>query len=161
MVLSCPVIITAWGTDYPDAAVVSYVAGAVACLAMPTKDRARPAWIVAAGALLTLAVWSHGMGVVLAAITVVVYGLVRLGRGRHHLIREGALLGVVAVATTVILMVASRYVLGQFDFIRPTLAGERFLDRPAQFRQWHSANWRWALYVPYVLVPPSVVVTSG
>jgi hypothetical protein len=159
VVLSCPVIITAWGTDYPDAAVVSYVAGAVACLAMPTKDRARPAWIVAAGALLTLAVWSHGMGVVLAAVTVVVYGLVRLGRGRHHLIREGALLGVVAVATTVILMVASRYVLGQFDFIRPTLAGERFLDRPAQFRQWHSANWRWALYVPYVLVPPSVVVT--
>jgi hypothetical protein len=159
VVLSCPVIITAWGTDYPDAAVVSYVAGAVACLAMPTKDRARPAWIVAAGALLTLAVWSHGMGVVLAAVTVVVYGLVRLGRGRHHLVREGALLGVVAVATTVILMVASRYVLGQFDFIRPTLAGERFLDRPAQFRQWHSANWRWALYVPYVLVPPSVVVT--
>ena len=82
VVLSCPVIITAWGTDYPDAAVVSYVAGAVACLAMPTKDRARPAWIVAAGALLTLAVWSHGMGVVLAAVTVVVYGLVRLGRGR-------------------------------------------------------------------------------
>jgi 4-amino-4-deoxy-L-arabinose transferase-like glycosyltransferase len=158
VLLSSPVIITAWGTDYPDSAVVSYVAGAVACLAMPCRDRWRPLWLVAAGSLLTLATWSHGMGIVLAITTVVVYGLVRLARLRRHLLREGTLLAAVAVSSTVILMFASRAVLGQFDFIRPTLAGASFLDHPDQIRQWHSANWRWAPYVEYLLVPPSVIL---
>ena len=33
------------------------------------------------------------------------------------------------------------------------------MDHPSQLRQWHSANWRWAPYVAYLLVPPSVIVT--
>ena len=37
-ILSSPVVITAWGTDYPDCAVVSYVAGAVCCWRCPRKD---------------------------------------------------------------------------------------------------------------------------
>jgi len=158
VLLSCPVLITAWGTDYPDCAVVSYIAGAVCCLAMPARDRGRPLWLIAGGVLLTLATWSHGIGIVLAATTVVVYVLVRLMRARRRLVRDGALLVAVAVAATVILMFASRAVLGQFDFIRPTLAAEKFLNHPDQIRQWHSANWRWAPYVSYLLVPPSVIV---
>lgn len=34
-ILSSPVIVTAWGTDYPDSAIVSHAAGALACPAMP------------------------------------------------------------------------------------------------------------------------------
>jgi len=42
VLLSSPVMITAWGTDYPNSAVVSYIAGAAACLAIPCRARWRP-----------------------------------------------------------------------------------------------------------------------
>lgn len=79
-VLSSPVIVTAWGTDYPDSAVVSYAAGAVACLAMPCSPRWRRAWLAAAGVLLVLAVWSHGVAVPLVGATLAGYLGVRLVR---------------------------------------------------------------------------------
>ena len=158
VLLSCPVILTAWGTDYPDSAVVSYVTAAVACFAMPCRQRWRPAWLVAAGALLTLATWSHGMGVTLAVTTVAVYFLVRLRRDRSLVLRDAALLATVAVGVTAVLIVASGLVLGQYDFILPTIHAEGFLNRPGQIRLWHSSNWHWAPYVAYLLVPPSVVV---
>jgi hypothetical protein len=161
VLLSCPVIITAWGTDYPDCAVVSYVAGAVACLAMPPRERWRPGWLAAGAVLLSLATWSHGMGVVLSACTLAVYVLVRLSGARRHLVRDVVFFAAVAATTTVVLMEASLLVLGQFDFIRPAIAGAEFLNRPDQTRQWHSSNWRWAPYVAYLLVPPSVVVAFG
>jgi 4-amino-4-deoxy-L-arabinose transferase-like glycosyltransferase len=158
VILSCPVIITAWGTDYPDCAVVSYVAGALACLAMPGRLRFRPLWLTAAGVLLTLAVWSHGMGVVLAATTIVTYAALRLVRDRRRLAEDTALLASVAVVSTLGLMVASRLVLGQFNFIAPTIAAAAYLNRPTQVLEWHSSTWRWAPYDAYLLVPPSVIV---
>ena len=161
VLLSCPVVITAWGTDYPDCAVVSYVGGAVACLAMPPRGRWRLAWLAAGAVLLSLATWSHGMGAVLSATTVAVYVLVRLFSSRRRLVRDVVFLAAVAGATTLVLMEASLLVLGQFDFIRPAVAGAEFLNRPEQIRQWHSSNWRWAPYVAYLLVPPSVVVACG
>ena len=161
VLLSSPVIITAWGTDYPDSAVVSYVVGAVACLAMPCRDRWRPAWLALAGLLLTLAAWSHGMGIVLGVATIAAYGAVRLGRAREHLVRNGALLLGVAVSSTFLLMVASALVLGQFDFIRPTLAGAAYLNQPSQIVLNHSSNWRWVLYLSYLWVPPSVIAAFG
>ena len=159
VIMSCPVIITAWGTDYPDCAVVSYVAGAVACLAMPSRGHARRAWIALAVVLLTLATFSHGMGAVLCATTIGTYGLVRLARQRAHLLQDAVFIVAVAALTTLGLMVASRAVLGQFNLITPTLRAATYLNRPDQLVRWHSANWRWAPYVAYLLVPPSVVVS--
>ncbi len=157
--LSSPVIITAWGTDYPNSAVVSYIAGAVACLAMPCRGRWRSACLVLAGVLLTMAIWSHGMGIVLAGTTVAVYAAVRVLRAREHMFRDGAVLAGVSVLATLALMVASALIFGQFDFIRPTFAAAAYLNRPAEIRLFHSVNWRWAPYVAYLLVPPSVIVT--
>jgi hypothetical protein len=157
VVLSSPVIVTAWGTDYPDCAVVSYVAGAVACLAMPCASRWRRAWLAAAGVLLVLAVWSHGVAVPLVGATLAGYLAVRLVRDRARLAGDLALLAAVAVAVTGLLVVAAGVLLGHANFISLTWQALRYLSQPSQTGQWHSANWRWALYVAYLLVPPAVL----
>jgi hypothetical protein len=157
VVLSCPVIVTAWGTDYPTAAVVSYAAGGLACLAMPCSARWRRWWLAGGGALLVLAVWSHGVGVPLAAATVAGYGGVRLWRDRAGLAGDLAVLAGVAAAVTALLAVAAAVVIGHADFIGLTWQAYRFLSTPAQTATWHSANWRWAPYVAYLLVPPAVL----
>lgn len=157
VVLSSPVIVTAWGTDYPDAAVVSYAAGALACLAMPCAARWRRVWLAAAGVLLVLAVWSHGVAVPLVGATLVGYLGVRLVRDRAGLPGDLALLAGVAVAVTGLLAVASAVVIGHANFIDLTWQAYRFLSQPSQMARWHSANWRWAPYVAYLLVPPAVL----
>ena len=156
--LSSPVLITAWGTDYPDSAVVSYVAGAVGCLAMPCRGRWRSVCVALAGLLLTMAVWSHGIGIVLGGVTLAVYAAVRLLRGRQHLVRDGAVLVGVGVLATMVLMAVSALIFGQLDFIRPTFTAASYLDQPSQVLLFHSTSWRWAPYLAYLLVPPSVIV---
>lgn len=157
VVLSSPVIVTAWGTDYPDSAVVSYAAGALACLAMPSSPRWRRAWLAAAGVLLVMAVWSHGVAVPLVGSTLVGYAGVRLVRARAGLLGDLALLAGIAMAVTGLLVVASALLLGHADFIGVTWQSIRYLSRPSQIAMWHSANWRWATYVAYLLVPPAVL----
>jgi hypothetical protein len=157
VVLSSPVIVTAWGTDYPDGAVVSYAAGALACLAMPCAPRWRRAWLAVAGVLLVMAVWSHGVAVPLVAATLACYAGVRLVRERAGLIGDLVLLAGVAVGVTGLLVVASWAVIGRADFIAITWQAYRYLSQPAQIAFWHSANWRWAPYVAYLLVPPAVL----
>jgi hypothetical protein len=157
-VLSSPVVIAAWGTDYPDSAVVSYIVAAVACLAMPCRGRWRSVCLVLAGLLFTMAIWSHGMGIVLAGTSIAVYAAVRLLRDRRHMLRDGAVLAGVSILVTLVLVVASGLIFGQYDFIRPTFAAAAYLNQPSQIRLFHSSNWRWAPYVAYLLVPPSVIV---
>ena len=157
VVLSSPVILTAWGTDYPDSAVVSYAIGAVACLAMPCAQRWRRAWLAAAGVLLVMAVWSHGVAVPLVGATLAGYLAVRLLRDRARLAGDLALLAAVAVAVTGLLVVAAAVLLGHANFIGLTWQALRYLSQPSQIARWHSANWRWAPYVAYLLVPPAVL----
>jgi len=156
-IMSSPVIITAWGTDYPDSAVVAYAAGALACLAMPCSPRWRRAWLAAAGALLVLAVWSHGVAIPLVAATLVAYLGVRLVRDRARLAGDVVLLAGVAVVVTGLLMAATKLETGHADFIATTWQSYRFLSQPSQASQWHSTSWRWAPYVAYLLVPPAVL----
>ena len=157
VVLTSPVIVTAWGTDYPDSAVVAYAVGALACLAMPCSPRWRRAWLAAAGVLLVLAVWSHGVAVPLVGATLAAYVGVRLVRDRARLPGDLALLAGVAVAVTGLLAVGSALVIGHANFLATTWQAYRFLSQPAQVAQWHSASGRWAPYVTYLLVPPAVL----
>jgi hypothetical protein len=157
VVMSSPVIVTAWGTDYPDSAVVSYVLGAMACLVMPCSPRWRRAWLAAAGGLLTLAVWSHLVAVPLVGAALAAWLGVRLLRERAGLPVDLALLAGVAAAVTGLLVLGSAVLLGHANFFALTWEGYRFLSQPSQTAIWHSANWRWAPYVAYLLVPPAVV----
>ena len=157
VVMTCPVVITAWGTDYPDAAVVSYIAGGLACLAMPCATRWRRGWLVGAAVLLTSATWAHGVGALLAACAVVTYVLVRLFRDRGELLGDILLLAGMAAVTTGAFIVGSGLLLGQYNFIGSTFAALKYLNQPSQILQWHSASSVWAPYVAYLFVPPAVL----
>ena len=158
VVMSNPVFVTAWGTDYPDSAAISYLTGGICALVMPCRPGRRAWWLVVSAGLFTLAVWSHGAAVPLVAAALVAYGVVRVVRERAHLLWDAGVLLVTAVAVTGALAVSSRALLGQLNFITPTLAAARFLNTPSQVFLWHSSNWRWVLYDVYLLVPPAVLV---
>ncbi len=159
VIMSSPVVITAWGTDYTDSAVVSYMAGGLACLAMPSQ-RCRAVWISAAGCLLTVAVWSQVISVPLVGVTVVCYAAVNLGKLRE-LGRDLVLLAGAAVVTSGVLALGATLLEGRADFIAPTIQAMRVLNTPAQIAGYHSSSWRWAPYLDYLLVPPLVVCTWG
>ncbi len=157
VILSSPVVITAWGTDFPNSAAMSYLIGALACLAMPSL-RHRVAWLVAAAALFTMAVWSIATSVPIIGVTIAVYGLIRLLREREHLLRDAVVMAGTAVAVTAVLAVGSGVLLGQFDYIVPTIQSVVYLSHKSLEAMYHSASWRWAPFVAYLLVPPAVVV---
>ena len=160
VVMSSPVVVTAWGTDYPDSAAVSYLTGGLAALALSWEGgRWRVGWLGVAGGLLTMALWSHGVSVPLVVVLVVVYLGVRLRRERAHLGRDMALLGVSAIVVTGLLAICSELLFGQFDFITPTVKSARYLSTASERRFAHSASWSWAPYDPYLLVPPAIALS--
>ncbi|MGA8296583.1 MAG: glycosyltransferase family 39 protein [Acidimicrobiales bacterium] len=158
VVMSSPVIVSAWGTNYPDSATVSYLLGATCALIMSASEKRRPLWLLLAAVLLTMAVWADGGSVPLVVAALVAYVLVRGLRERRHLLRDAGVLLGGAVAVTGILAFLSGFEIGQFNFITPTLQSERFLSRPYQEALWHSTNWHWLLYDPYLVVPPAVLI---
>lgn len=158
VIMSSPVVVTAWGTDYPDSAAVSYLTGGLCALALSWEvpEHAR-GWLAVASTLLTMAVWSHTISVPLVTVLLVVYVGARLRRGRAGLGRDVVLLAAFALLVTGLLAILSALLLGQFDFITPTVNAGRYLYTSAQEKLWHSTNWRWATYDVYLLVPPTIV----
>jgi Dolichyl-phosphate-mannose-protein mannosyltransferase len=156
-VMSSPVVVTAWGTDYPDSAVVSYMTGALACLAMPARDVEHRLWLAAAAVLMTMAVWSHSVALPLVAATLVVWLGLRIARERSHLGSDVAVIAAVAIAVTGLLSLGSGILIGQYNYVTPTWDAYRFLSTPAQVAVWHTKGWRFVEYLPYLLVPPAVI----
>ena len=159
VILSSPVLITSWGTDFPDSAAVSYLIAGLACLAMPSP-RHRRAWLVGSAAFLTMAVWSIATALPIVVVTAAVYGAVRYVRDRERIVSDAVYVAGSVIALTVVLALGSWLLLGQFDFVVPTVQSLIYLSHPSLTAEYHSANWRWAPYVSYLLVPPTVVAVG-
>lgn len=155
VILSCPVIILAWGTDFPDSAGVSYLLGGLACLVMPSARR-RAGWLIGAAVLFTLAVWAVAASAPLVLATLLAYWLVRRKRERPKLWRDLGLLAGSAVGVTGLLAVASAVLIGPWDYILTTIQSLIYLAQPSQTVANHSRSPLWAPYITYLLVPPAV-----
>jgi hypothetical protein len=156
VILSCPVIILAWGTDFPDSAAVSYLIGGLACLAMPSS-RHRVGWLIGAGILFTMALWALATSAPLIIVTLAVYARIGFARDRSHLFRDIAVVGGAAVAVTGLLVVGSGLLIGPLDYIQTTIQSLIYLAQPSQVRLNHSAGPFWAPYITYLLVVPTVI----
>ncbi|MGA7986956.1 MAG: hypothetical protein WCB51_01000 [Candidatus Dormiibacterota bacterium] len=157
VILSCPVVILAWGTDFPDSAALSYLIGGLACLAMPSV-RHRVGWLIGAGVLFTMALWALATSAPLIIVTLAVYARIAFTRDRGHLLRDIAAVGGSAVAVTGLLVIASGLLIGPFDYIQTTIQSLIYLAQPSQVRLNHSASPFWAPYITYLLVVPTVIV---
>lgn len=141
VVMSSPVVITAWGTDYPDSAAVSYLSGGLAALALSFEgSRWRRGWLLLAAGVLTMAVWSSGVSAPLVVVLFVVYVGLRLLRARPALSIDVAVLLTSAMAVTGLLAVGSTLPFGQFDFITPTVCSALYLYTPVEEAKWHSSS---------------------
>ena len=156
VILTCPVIILAWGTDFPDSAAVSYLIGGLACLAMPSI-RYRVAWVIGSAVLFTLALWALATSAPLIIVTLAVYARIMWSRERRTMRRDIALMGGAFVVVTGLLVVASGLLIGPLDYIQTTIASLIYLAQPAWVRMDHSASPLWAPYITYLLVPPTVI----
>ncbi|CAN5123580.1 hypothetical protein BH18ACT4_BH18ACT4_03100 [soil metagenome] len=157
VILTSPVILHAWGTDYPDSTAVSYLFAGIAALFMPTRSlRERLAWLSVAGIALTLAVHSQAIVVPLVVACVIASVVVGFGRDRWRAVLEMVPLAVWAVLVTGGLMVVAHFALGSGNLITPTLRAIVNLRTPTEVAKWHSPNWRWVLNDPYLFVPPAI-----
>lgn len=156
VILSSPVVITAWGTDFPDSATVSYLIAGLACLAMPSVLH-RVAWLVGSAGFFTMAVWTFASSLPLVVVTMAAYGVMRWQRDRTNLVRDAKVMAAVAIAITGLLAIGSRLLLGPFDYISPTISSVIYLAQKYNEVLNHSSSPLWAPYVTYLLAPPAVV----
>lgn len=157
LVLTCPIILVAWGSDYPDSAAVSYLLGGTACLVMPASSRERLLWVLAAGALFALALNSHAVTSLAAGGAVLGYLVVFSRRPLRSSLLDVVLLGAATLVVTGILVIASYRYYGYLDIFSPTVQALTRFRVPSEIAKFHSTTWKWALYDVYLVVPPAAI----
>jgi hypothetical protein len=154
-VLSSPVLIYAWGTDYPDSSAVSYLVAGMCMLFMPaTRRGARTAWVTGAGVMLSLALHSQAVSAPLIAAVVAVHLGGTLRRSWSRALADAGTLAAALLGVTGVLMLFAHGMYGHWNIITPTLDASQHLRTPAEIRKWHTVDWRWVLRDPYLAVPP-------
>jgi hypothetical protein len=158
VVLTSPVILTAWGSDYPDSTAVSYLLGGTACLVMPATPAARRFWVLAAGGLLALAVHSQVVAALAVGAIVAGYLVVFWRRPVTASLVDVVLLGGAALVVTALLMLGSRWYYGHTDIFTPTVQALIRYRQPAEIAKFHSSTWKWLIYDVYLLAPPTAIL---
>src|SRR5205823_5386469 len=123
-VLSSPVLIYAWGTDYPDSSAVSYLIAGTACLFMPVlgerQARGRLGWLTLAGIAYTLAAHSQFISGPLVIVAVLAYLAMVARTDRRAALRAAAVLVGCAAVVTGVLSLISLIMWDRADILYPT-----------------------------------------
>ena len=160
VIMSSSVVVTTWGSDYSSSAAISYMTGGLAALALSWEERRwAKVWLLGAGCLFTMAVWSNGVCFLLVGATLVSYLGLRLVRDRPQLGWDMLASGLALALTTGALAVCSEWLLGWSNFISLSIELAQYLNSPHQVALYHSASWAWAPYDTYLLIPPAIVVS--
>lgn len=156
-VLANPVLIYAWGTDYPDSSAVSYLVAGTACLFMPARgphpDRGRLGWLVLAGVAGALAVHSQFVALPVVAVTWAVAVILLLRDQRREALRTALVLVGCAVVVTAGFSLAAWVMWRQPNILHPSVRAALFFRKAKEVRKFHSTNWHWVLGNTYLLVP--------
>ena len=147
--LTNPVIVKAWSTDFPTSSAVSYLVGAYCCLVMPAGRRlARFGWLAASGALLGLALYSHVITALLVGCVLFVYAVSRVRGGIVPLLHEAGVLTVAFLGTSVVLSAGAKVFFGAADIWTPNWRALSMVRSEEQTAVFHSTNWRWVIDTP-------------
>jgi hypothetical protein len=159
VLLTSPVILTAWATDYPDSSADSYLVAGITCLAIPmVSTRPRLGWVAASGVFFVLGFASQPV-IALSVAAVGIAYLVAFGRIRSsRLLVEAGVLIASSAAAAVTLAGASAVWLGAANYLSPTVAGLRLVHQADKIAIFHSTTWKWLLYDGYLLVPPALCI---
>ena len=165
-VLSSPVLLYAWGTDYPDSSAVSYLIAGTACLFMPVRGdrvRGRVGWLLLAGVAGGLAIHSQSISAPLVAVAWAVYVVMQLRTDWRAALKASLILGGCAIAVTGFFALAAWIMWDRPDILSPTITAAEHFRTPNELRKWHSPNWHWVLRNTYLIIPlltPALWVAS-
>jgi hypothetical protein len=156
-ILASPVLLYAWGTDYPDSSSVSYLIAGTACLFMPVhgerQARGRVGWLVLAGIAGGLAIHSQFLSAPLVAVAWAIYVVMQLATDWRRALRASVILAGCAIAVTGLFSLIAWSMWGRADILSPTITAAQHFRTPNELRKWHSPNWHWVLRNTYLVIP--------